>query len=148
MHYKERIKEIIAYLLDQDFSDPMNPEEINRELADMGYAPDEIRQAMSMIDLDHGLEDHRPTQEFLSGTRILGESEKNVLSTDAQGYLLKMLKLRVLTEIQLGLIIESAGLEYMPPVSLDEIKDIASRYVFSLPEDGVPGSAGRNERLH
>ena len=59
-----------------------------------------------------------------------------------------MLKLRALTEIQLGLIIESAGLEFMPPVSLDEIKDIASRYAFALPEDGVAGSAGNAERLH
>ena len=148
MYYKERIKEIIAYLLDQDFNEPMNPEEMNHELERMGYAPDEIRQAMNMIDLEPGLEDHRPKQEFLSGTRILGESEKHVLSTDAQGYLLKMLKLRVLTEIQLGLIIESAGLEFMPPVSLEEIKDITSRFVFAPPEDGVPGSAGSDGWIH
>ena len=66
MYYKERIKEIIAYLLDQDFNEPMNPEEMNRELKNMGYSHDEIRQAMNMIDLEPGLEEFSVNPKSMS----------------------------------------------------------------------------------
>lgn len=132
---KERIKEIIAYLMDPESSELKDPSAIHGELEDMGYSHDEIKQALTIMDLEPILENGGNEYYLSTLTRILGQAEKLILSTSAQGYLLKLHHLGWISEAQLSLIIENASIECSPPVSIVEIKEIASRYVSDLPED-------------
>ena len=145
---KERIKDIIAYLMDPESIEYFDPFYLENELMEMGYSADEIRQAFNMLNLDDDFQDAGVSIELGSKTRVLGESEKLILSTPAQGYLLRLHRLGWISETQLGLIIENASLEFMPPVSVSEIKDLASRYVFNLPEESALDAAGPDGKVH
>ncbi len=145
---KERIKDIIAYLMDPESIEYFDPFYLENELMEMGYSADEIRQAFNMLNLDDDFQDAGVSIELGSKTRVLGESEKLILSTPAQGYLLRLRRLGWISETQLGLIIENASLEFMPPVSVSEIKDLASRYVFNLPEESALDAAGPDGKVH
>ena len=145
---KERIKDIIAYLMDPESIEYFDPFYLENELMEMGYSADEIRQAFNMLNLDDDFQDTGVSIELGSKTRVLGESEKLILSTPAQGYLLRLHRLGWISETQLGLIIENASLEFMPPVSVSEIKDLASRYVFNLPEESALDAAGPDGKVH
>jgi len=140
-----RIKQIIAYLIDPESSELKDPAMLHGELEDMGYSLEEIRQAIAMLEWDVT----RGVEPFRTGsTRILGETEKHVLSTAAQGFLLGLHFLGWISEAHLNLIIENAGLEFSPPVSIDEIKEIASRYIADLPEEIPTAPPQRGNRIH
>ncbi len=49
---------------------------------------------------------------------------------------------------RLPMIIDSAAFEFAPPLSLDEARDLAARYVIDLPEDGPSDEARRDGSLH
>lgn len=144
----ERIKEIIAYLMDPSASNLHDPSLIQSELEDMGYTREEIKQALNMLDFESTPKDSGLEPEFDAGTRILGESEKFVLSTSAQGYLLRLYRLGWVSEVQLSHIIENSALEFSPPVSIDEVKEITSRFVSDLPEEIPPDDNHRDGQVH
>ncbi len=144
----ERIKEIIAFLMDPEADIPHDPSAIESELENMGYSRDEINQAMNMLDFESSLIDSGMAPGFDPGTRILGESEKFVLSTSAQGYLLKLYKLGWVSEMQLTNIIENSAMEFSPPVSINAIKEITSRFVSDLPDDISSDTSRRDGRVH
>lgn len=141
----DRIKQIIAYLIDPESDELMDPAIMHSELEDMGYSPEEIQQAVAMLEWDVS----RGAEPFRAGSmRILGETEKHILSTAAQGFLLGLHHLGWISEAHLNLIIENAGLEFVPPVSIDEIREIASRYIADLPDEIPTGPPQRGSRIH
>jgi uncharacterized protein Smg (DUF494 family) len=144
----ERIKEIIAFLMDRDLVELDEHGEIHDTLTDMGYSSEEIRNAMKMLNFDTDVEDTVMDRVVVPGVRVLSETEKAVLSMQAQGHLLKLQRLGWLSEVQLSLIIESASLEYAHPISLDEVKEMASRYVSDLPDFMSPDQYLRHERMN
>ncbi len=137
---KERIREIIEYIIDSKAADTIDPEDINDRLKEMGYSLDEINQAMTILDFGILDEDLESNPHLYTKNRILGEGEKILLSTDAQGYLIRLQSSGWLSEAQLNIIIENAGLEFRAPVSLNEIKELVSGFVPELPEEVVEGS--------
>lgn len=145
---KERIKEIITYIMDQRIDGFIDAEDMHFELEDMGYTEDEIKQAFSILDFDHSFDEVEPDTAFHTRNRILGEGEKMFLTIDAQGYLIRLQSSGWLTETQLSLIIENAGIEYPIPVSLGEIKELTSRYVPEIPDDILSGSDKPSDRLN
>ena len=144
----ERIKEIIAYLIESRSRGSQDPDVLYEELEKLGYSYEEVTEALRMLEFEPDREAHRSGLDFKSRVRILSESEKLILSTPAQGYLLRLKRLGLLTETKLNLIIENASLEVPPPVSLAEIKEIASRYVIDLPEDIPPDVSPQDEQVH
>ena len=141
----DRIKQIIAYLIDPESSELKDPAMLDSELEDMGYSPEEIRQAVAMLEWDVS----RGVETFRAGsTRILGNTEKHILSTAAQGFLLGLHHLGWISEAHLNLIIENAGFEFVTPVSIDEIREIASRYITDLPDEIPTGPPQRGSRIH
>lgn len=141
----ERIKQIIAYLIDPESSELKDPAVMHSELEDMGYSREEIGQAIAMLEwnVTAGGESFHAVS-----TRILSENEKYILSTAAQGFLLRLHHLGWISEAHFSLIIENAGLEFIPPVSIDEIREIASRYISNLPEELPPGTFQRGRHIH
>jgi uncharacterized protein Smg (DUF494 family) len=141
----ERIKEIIEYIMDLEAGDLKDPSFVQDELEDMGYTRFEIRQAFRMLDFGSDVTDRGPARETPPGNRVLNEFEKHMLSIPAQGYLLNLHRLGWISEIQLSAIIDNAAFEFIPPVSLEEVRDLASRFVSDLPEDNPPDVARRDD---
>ena len=144
----ERIKEIIAFLMDPDRSDVPDQLDIQDTLTDMGYSSEEIYHAFNMLSFDSDVEDQLVMNDILPGVRVLSEDEKSVLSLDAQGHLLMLQSLGWLSEVQLSLIIETVSMEYSRPVSLDEIKEMSTRFVSDLPDNPSSDYYKRNDKSH
>ena len=130
----KRIKEIINYIMDSESREVKDPSIVQNELKDLGYSNNEIKQALSMLHFEEKSELRCPEGICVASNRVLGEGEKLILSTEAQGYLIKLTSMGWLSEAQLNLIIENAGMEYTIPVSLDEIREITTRYIPEIPE--------------
>jgi len=144
----ERIKRIIDYIMDLEPTELGDTCAIEDDLERMGYSNFEIRQAFSMLDLGFEGGDRRRPADAPSGSRVLSDFEKHILSVGAQGYLLGLHRLGLVTEVQLGLIIDNAAYELTPPVSLEEVKELASRVVSDLPEEIPPTDTRRDRLVH
>ena len=144
----DRIKEIIAFLIDPEEYSDHEYEEVHETLIDMGYSDEEIRSALRMLAFDRDVEDRIGDSGLLPNVRVLSDEERSMLSTEAHGHLLMLKRLGWISEVQLSLILESASLEYTHPVSLDEIKDISSRFVSDLPDSSSPEQYPRIDKAH
>jgi uncharacterized protein Smg (DUF494 family) len=144
----DRIKEIIEYMMKLDPGELYESGRVQEELEDLGYNRFEIRQALRMLDVAATASDHPAESSGRPGSRVLGEFEKHALSVAAQGYLIGLHRLGFVSEMQLSLIIENAAFEFTPPVSLDEVKELAARYIAELPDDISSDSARRGDALH
>lgn len=138
----ERIREIISWIIDNEPDDPYDPGTMYTRLEDMGYSQDEIRQAMLLLDADSVRGDILADDGFEGGTRVLSAVERSMLSLEAQGWLLWLRSAGWLSETHLSLIIESAGLEFRPPASLEEVMEVALRYVPSIPDRSDKNGTG------
>jgi uncharacterized protein Smg (DUF494 family) len=141
----DKIKEIIEYIMDLEPGDLGDPSFVQEDLEEMGYTSFEIRQAFRMLDFGSDATDRGTASQTPAGSRILNEFEKHMLSIPAQGYLLNLHRLGWISEIQLSSIIDNAAFEFIPPVSLEEVRDLASRFVADLPEDNPPDIARRDD---
>ena len=130
---EERIREIIYWIMDNEPDDYFDPGALHTRLEDMGYSPEEIRQALLLLDADSAGSGILVDDGFERGTRVLSKIERGMLSREAQGWLLWQRSTGWISETHLTLIIESAGLEHRAPVALEEVKEIALRYVPALP---------------
>jgi uncharacterized protein Smg (DUF494 family) len=144
----ERIKEIIEYIMDLEAGELKSPEVVQDELESLGYSRFEIRQAFRMLDFGSMSTDHAPAPDSRVGSRVLSDFEKHMLSIPAQGYLLNLYRLGWISEPQLSSIIDNAAFECCPPVSLDEVKELAYRFVSDLPEDLPPDVTRRDGHVH
>jgi uncharacterized protein Smg (DUF494 family) len=143
-----KIKEIIAFLIDPEEYADHDFEEVHDTLLGMGYSDEEIQNALRMLAFDRDIEDRIEPAGLVPNIRLLSEDERSMLSTDAHGLLLMLRRLGWISEVQLCLIIESAALEYSHPISLDEIKDITSRFVSDLPDSLTPEQYPRIDKTH
>ncbi|HER43389.1 MAG TPA: DUF494 family protein [Candidatus Eisenbacteria bacterium] len=130
----ERIREIISLIMDNDQEDAYDSGNIYTRLEDMGYSSEEIRRAMLLLDVDSVKGGILAEEGFGTGTRILSPAERSMLSLEAQGWLLWLRSAGWISETHMSLIIESAGLEFRAPASLEEVMEIAFRYEPSIPE--------------
>ncbi len=144
----ERIRQIIDYIMDLEPAELGDPGTIEDDLERMGYSNFEIRQAFCMLDLGFDAGDRRRPTDAPTGHRVLSEFEKHILSVAAQGYLIGLHRLGLVTEVQLGLIIDNAAYELIPPVSLEEVKELASRLVSDLPNEIPPTDTRRDRLVH
>jgi uncharacterized protein Smg (DUF494 family) len=144
----DKIKEIIAFLIDPEEYGDHEFEEVHDTLLGMGYSDEEIQSALRMLAFDRDVEDRVEHAGLVSNVRVLSEEERTMLSTAAHGHLLMLRRLGWISEVQLSLIIESAALEYSHPISLEEIKDISSRFVSDLPDSLTPEQYPRIDKAH
>jgi len=144
----ERLKEILDYLMDLEPGDLRDASLVQEELEDMGYTRFEIRQAFRMLDFGADAADRSPAPESRGGSRVLSDYEKHTLSVPAQGYLLRCRRLGWISEMQLCAIIDNAAFECVPPVSLEEVRELASRFVTDLPRDIHSDEARRDGQVH
>ncbi len=130
----ERIREIISWIIDNEPDDFYDSGTLYTRLEALGYSQEEIGKAMLLLDADSIRGGILADDGFTGGTRILSAVERSMLSLEAQGWLLWLRSAGWISETHLSLIIESAGLEYRFPASLEEVIEIAFRYVPFIPD--------------
>lgn len=123
---KERIVEILIYIMSEMQSNKGVTEIDVGDLKDRGYTQSEISAAFSWLYDNMKLNDVGMTRESIpveGSRRVLHEAEKQMLSTEAQGYLIQLRELGLMDDMDLELVIErvvASGFEKLTPTELQE----------------------------
>ncbi len=134
---RNRIFEIVVFLIDYvqgDLARLTDADDIWITLESQGYSVDEISSAYSWL-----LKRYEGTQQhFFSSfsqanfsNRILTATERNHLTVEAYGFLLKLLNTSVIDNEQFETIMEHVAMYVPKPVDVEQIKVIASSVIFS-----------------
>jgi uncharacterized protein Smg (DUF494 family) len=132
---QERIIEIIVYLL-EEFQQKQNTEkytDLSKELLSRGYTESEINFAFSWI-FNHLQKSGDEQLEFSyekGSIRVLHDLEKLVIAPEAYGYLLQLLHLGMIKEMDLEDVIERALSIGSTHVTIDDIKSMAASVIFN-----------------
>src|SRR5213592_2402131 len=105
----ERIVEILIYIMSEMQSDKGIAEIDVRDLKDRGYTQSEIAAAFSWLYDKIKLNEVSMKRESIpveGSRRVLHEGEKQMLSIEAQGYLIQLRELELLDDQDLELVIE------------------------------------------
>jgi Smg protein len=159
---KERIMEILVFLLAEMRSNKQLIEIDLRPLSQRGFSQTEISTAFSWL-FDrigtHGFEESpvELTPSFIGELvmrrnaereyplheapfRVYHEAERSVLSVEAQGYLLQIQELGLIDSADLELIIDRVMMAGVPSVSLADIKELIGIMVFDFDDLTFTGS--------
>jgi uncharacterized protein Smg (DUF494 family) len=138
---RNRIFEIVVFLIDYMQGDTgrlSSPEDLWDLLATQGYSDDEISSAYSWLLKRF---DNAPQQFFSafpkehSSQRILTPAERSQLTTEAYGFLLKLLNLSLITTEQFETVLDRVSAYGPRPATLDHVKLIVSSVLFSELDD-------------
>ena len=134
---RNRVFEIVVFLIDYmqgNAARLSDNDDLWMTLEAQGYSEDEISSAYSWL-----LKRFENTpQRYFSGFptarcshRILTVSERSQLTTEAYGFLIKLLKTSALSDEQFEIIIDRLSAFGPKPATLDQVKLIASSVLFS-----------------
>jgi len=139
----ERVVEILVYLMSQIRENNGGTEGIDgmsKELLSQGYTENEINAAFSWlfekIQMDQKEILGESSNELHNSFRVLHEAEKLVIRPQAQGYLIQLKELGIITESDMEQIIERAMMLGVNAVSAEDIKSIVVSLLFSSDELG------------
>ena len=133
---RRKILEIVVILIDYIKEDKVpfaNLHVISDDLKAQGYTDNEISSAYSWL-MDRY--DNAPEQYFSeipsisSSNRILSDREKQILSPDAYGFLIKLRNFSLIDNEQFEMIIDKINLLSLIPVNTEQVKMIASSVIF------------------
>jgi len=148
----ERIKAIITYILTMEPESFQEMLDLRPKLKEMGYTSYEIKQALKLLEPEwleplKGSVTRFLSPEWKASNRVFSDEEKITLSVAAQGYLLSLVQMGMIGELEMHLIIEKAAYDYSPPVSLEEIKEILLQFHDTLP-DNAKDSENRDHMIN
>jgi uncharacterized protein Smg (DUF494 family) len=132
-----RVLEIVVYLMDhmrENQGALPAMDDLSTDLRGMGYTDTEISSAYSWVldrfeSLHETFFEQFPAEHF--SNRILTQYERLQLTTEAYGYLLKLMNLRVIDDQQFESILERAVIFGARLISLDQIKMVTSAVLFN-----------------
>jgi len=137
----ERVVEILVYLMSQIREKNGGIEGIDgmsKELLNQGYTENEINTAFSWlfekIRMDQEEIFGESFNELRNGFRVLHEAEKLVIHPEAQGYLIQLKELGIISQSDMEQIIERAMMLGVSAVSAEDIKSIVVALLFSSDE--------------
>ncbi len=123
---KKDIKKLINSLLTEVHKDSGKEDPIDK-LQKMGFSEKEIDEAIETV-----AQRARSFFVIRKFSRVLGESEKLILSTEAQGYLIRLIDSGLISESELGILLETISIEGSYPASVKDIKLFIKRFVGDL----------------
>jgi uncharacterized protein Smg (DUF494 family) len=132
-----RVLEVVVYLMDQLRETQgilPNIEFLSVELINQGYTETEISVAYSWVLDRYEIFNERSHDQFPSehfSSRVLTQYERMQYSSEAYGYLLKLLNLQVIDDQQFESILDRASVFGPSSVSLDQIKVVTSAVLFN-----------------
>ena len=149
---KERIMEILVFLLSEIRSNKKLLDIDLKPLSQRGFSQTEISTAFSWL-FDRIALDGNPivmpeisnnglngTDRAISPFRVYHEAERSILTVAAQGYLLQLQELGLITATDMEAIIDRVMSAGVPSVSLSEIKELVGIMVFDFDDSNRMGS--------
>jgi len=132
----DRILEIVVHLMDHlrdhhgEFGEM---DDLVLELKGLGYTDGEISSAYSWVMERFDITDNTYYSQFPDqhhSNRILTHYERYQLTTEAYGFLIKLLHHELIDDEQFESVLERSTLFSPKPVTIDQVKLIASAVVF------------------
>ncbi|MBR9977618.1 MAG: DUF494 family protein [Bacteroidetes bacterium] len=140
---QERIVEIIVYLIHEMQTDKRLGEVDLRALSERGYTQNEISTAFSWLFDKIHLGDNILAQENRSHVhshRVLHDSERSVITSEAYGYLLELRELRLLDDMDIELAIDRIMMAGFGSVGINEMKSVIASIIFDYDDSNRIGS--------
>ena len=147
---QERIVEIILFLVNELRSNKrLNDVDISTLTRD-GYTQSEISSAFSW--LFERLSVGTSITEVASGAstshRMLNDTEKMVVGSQAYGYIIQCQQLGLLNNVDVETIIERIMMAGFAAVGLPEMKSFVAGYLFDREGSSGQVSLGTNDKIH
>ena len=150
---QEKVIEIIVFILNEI----RNSKQINeidlKKLNKDGYTEAEINTAFAWIfsKIDIGVKLFNEPSNSKKSHRFFHEAEKNILTTEAMGYLIQMKELEIITETEEELVLDKIFMAGYQKAGVEEIKLILSTILFESEDNS--NSVNRivlqnNETIH
>jgi uncharacterized protein Smg (DUF494 family) len=138
---RNRILEIVVLLIDyfrENQDHFMNIEDLSSSLKARGYTENEISSAYTWLVERYDAAPDKHFSEFPTmptSNRVLTDSERRQLSLEAHGMLIKLLSLSLVDNEQFEAILERATMVTSLPVTIEQLKLIASSVIFRDTEE-------------
>jgi uncharacterized protein Smg (DUF494 family) len=136
MHY-EKIIEIIVYLLTELKSNKQLKEIDMQNLSKLGYTQNEISTAFSWIytRIYSGEKIFSDESKTPHSHRTFHEVEKNILTPEAQGYLIQLRELGLVDDLEIETIIDRIMVSGYSKVSIEDMKSFVAGYLLDTDDD-------------
>jgi uncharacterized protein Smg (DUF494 family) len=147
---QERVVEIILFLVNELRSNKrLNDVDVSSLTRD-GYTQSEISSAFSWLfeRLSVGKAITDVTSGASTSHRMLNDTEKMVVGSQAFGYLIQCQQLGLLNNIDVETIIERIMMAGFAAVGLSEMKSFVAGYLFDLENSNGQVSLGTNDTVH
>jgi uncharacterized protein Smg (DUF494 family) len=133
----EKVIEIIEYLLTQMNDTQQITEKDIIDLEKKGYSSAEINTAFVWLNtkLNESENIFKDEDESSKSKRFFHQLEKNLLTTEAMGYILQMSELGVINNFDIESIIEKLHLTGITKASIPEVKSIISTLLFDAQDN-------------
>jgi uncharacterized protein Smg (DUF494 family) len=147
---QERIVEIILYLVSELRSNKRLSDVDVSSLTRDGYTQSEISSAFSWLfeRLSLGKSMTDVTSGSSTSHRMLNDTEKMVVESQAYGYLIQCQQLGLLNNSDVETIIERIMMAGFTTIGLPEMKSFVAGYLFDLEGSSGQISLGMNDTIH
>ena len=147
---QERIVEIILYLVSELRSNKRLSDVDVSSLTRDGYTQSEISSAFSWLfeRLSLGKSMTDVTSGASTSHRMLNDTEKMVVESQAYGYLIQCQQLVLLNNIDVETIIERIMMAGFTTIGLPEMKSFVAGYLFDMEASNGQVSLGMNDTIH
>jgi Smg protein len=150
---KEKVVELLVYLMSEIGENNQLSDIDLADLKDQGYTQSEIGAAFSWLyehlQRQHGERMPMRRKSSRGSFRVLHEAEKYVISTEAQGYLIQLKELGLLSDKDFESVLERAMLSGYEKVSIAELRSVVASILFTRGIDGESNSQlGTSESVH
>ncbi|MBK8550157.1 MAG: DUF494 family protein [Ignavibacteria bacterium] len=137
---QEKIIEIIVYILSEIRNSKHISEIDLKRLNKDGYTEAEINTAFAWIlsKIETGEKLLSDPSFTLKSHRFFHNAEKNILTTEAMGYLIQMKELRIISDTEEEQIIDKVLLAGYQKAGVEEIKLILSTLLFDSEDNSSP----------
>lgn len=131
---QDKIIEIIVYILNEVKESKKLNEIDFKFLNNNGYSDAEINTAFAWIfsKLDKGEKIFKDENKQTKSKRFLHETEKNIFTTDALGYLIELREMKLLSDSDEELILERIFFSGVQKVDLKGIKNFIASLLFDF----------------
>jgi len=147
---QERIVEIILYLVSELRSNKRLSDVDVSSLTRDGYTQSEISSAFSWLfeRLSLGKSMTDVTSGASTSHRMLNDTEKMVVESQAYGYLIQCQQLGLFNNIDVETIIERIMMAGFTTIGLPEMKSFVAGYLFDRESSNGQVSLGMNDTIH
>jgi uncharacterized protein Smg (DUF494 family) len=130
----EKIIEIIVYLLSEMKKNKQLGEIEVEQLSNLGYTQNEINTAFSWIYSKIYAGEKIFTEETVKSRsfRVLHDVEKNVITPEANGYLIQLRELGLITDMDIETIIDKIMLSAYNKIEVEDMKSYIAAYLLDL----------------